>query len=232
MEEKKPAASPDPAEQVEELLAQARQTAAGRVSWREMDAILEECPQPGSTGNPPERSGCRREKDRAGRTGLNPGTGGAQLAEQRRQTARQFFGAMFLTLILLGGVFGALLVEESYRRVGMGSLPTQVFSARLTEEGIAFTVGEAAPAPERAAPGWPGWQSRLEPFLLPRGLRITVRALLGAEGSCWTGCDPFARSPYKKDRLTFPGRTSRFCFYTAQNQRGFSSRNTGSGPFS
>ena len=35
----------------------------------------------------------------------------------RRQTARQFFGAMFLTLILLGGVFGALLVEESYRRV-------------------------------------------------------------------------------------------------------------------
>ena len=33
----------------------------------------------------------------------------------------------------------------------------------------------------------------------------------------------------QKDRLTFPGRASRFCFYTAQNQRGFSSRNTGSG---
>ena len=100
------------------------------------------------------------------------------LPEQRRQTARQFFGAMFLTLILLGGVFGALLVEESYRRVGMGSLPTQVFSARLTEEGIAFTVGEAAPDPEQTARlAW--LADRLEPFLLPRGLRITVRALLG-----------------------------------------------------
>ena len=100
------------------------------------------------------------------------------LPEQRRQTARQFFGAMFLTLILLGGVFGALLVEESYRRVGMGSLPTQVFSARLTEEGIAFTVGEAAHDPEQTARlAW--LADRLEPFLLPRGLRITVRALLG-----------------------------------------------------
>lgn len=57
------------------------------------------------------------------------------LPEQRRQTARQFFGAMFLTLILLGGVFGALLVEESYRRVGMGSLPTQVFSTGSPRRG-------------------------------------------------------------------------------------------------
>ena len=133
MEEKKPAASPDPAEQVEELLAQARQTAAGRVSRREMDAILESVRSQGA----PEPSGAKRV--RQGKTApdeqdLIPEPEELSLPEQRRQTARQFFGAMFLTLILLGGVFGALLVEESYRRVGMGSLPTQVFSARLTEE--------------------------------------------------------------------------------------------------
>ena len=179
MEEKKPAASPDPAEQVEELLAQARQTAAGRVSRREMDAILESVRSQGA----PEPSGAKRV--RQGKTApdeqdLIPESEPEELSlpEQRRQTARQFFGAMFLTLILLGGVFGALLVEESYRRVGMGSLPTQVFSARLTEEGIAFTVGEAAPDPEQTARlAW--LADRLEPFLLPRGLRITVRALLG-----------------------------------------------------
>ena len=56
MEEKKPAASPDPAEQVEELLAQARQTAAGRVSRREMDAILESVRSQGA----PEPSGAKR----------------------------------------------------------------------------------------------------------------------------------------------------------------------------
>lgn len=177
MEEKKPAASPDPAEQVEELLAQARQTAAGRVSRREMDAILESV----RSQDAPEPSGVKRV--RQGKTtpdeqDLIPEPEELSLPEQRRQTARQFFGAMFLTLILLGGVFGALLVEESYRRVGMGSLPTQVFSARLTEEGIAFTVGEAAPDPEQTARlAW--LADRLEPFLLPRGLRITVRALLG-----------------------------------------------------
>lgn len=153
MEEKKPAASPDPAEQVEELLAQARQTAAGRVSRREMDAILESVRSQGA----PEPSGVKRV--RQGKTAPDeqdlipePEPEELSLPEQRRQTARQFFGAMFLTLILLGGVFGALLVEESYRRVGMGSLPTQVFSARLTEEGIAFTVGEAAPDPGTDSP--------------------------------------------------------------------------------
>ena len=56
MEEKKPAASPDPAEQVEELLAQARQTAAGRVSRREMDAILESV----RSQDAPEPSGAKR----------------------------------------------------------------------------------------------------------------------------------------------------------------------------
>lgn len=153
MEEKKPAASPDPAEQVEELLAQARQTAAGRVSRREMDAILESV----RSQDAPEPSGAKRV--RQGKTAPDeqdlipePEPEELSLPEQRRQTARQFFGAMFLTLILLGGVFGALLVEESYRRVGMGSLPTQVFSARLTEEGIAFTVGEAAPDPGTDSP--------------------------------------------------------------------------------
>ena len=175
MEEKKTAAFPDPAEQAEELLAQARQTAAGRVSRREMDAILESVRSQGA----PEPSGAKRM--RQGKTapdeqGLIPEPEPEELSlpEQRRQTARQ----MFLTLILLGGVFGALLVEEGYRRVGMGSLPTQVFSARLTEEGIAFTVGKAAPDPEQTARlAW--LADRLEPFLLPRGLRITVRALLG-----------------------------------------------------
>ena len=130
--------------------------------------------------NPPGRSGCGRGKTAPDEQDLIPEPEPEELSlpEQRRQTARQFFGAMFLTLILLGGVFGALLVEESYRRVGMGSLPTQVFSARLTEEGIAFTVGEAAPDPEQTARlAW--LADRLEPFLLPRGLRITVRALLG-----------------------------------------------------
>lgn len=179
MEEKKTAAFPDPAEQAEELLAQARQTAAGRVSRREMDAILESVRSQGA----PEPSGAKRM--RQGKTapdeqGLIPEPEPEELSlpEQRRQTARQFFGAMFLTLILLGGVFGALLVEEGYRRVGMGSLPTQVFSARLTEEGIAFTVGKAAPDPEQTARlAW--LADRLEPFPLPRGLRIIVRALLG-----------------------------------------------------
>ena len=38
--------------------------------------------------------------------------------------------------------------------------------------------GEAAPDPEQTARlAW--LADRLEPFLLPRGLRITVRALLG-----------------------------------------------------
>ena len=118
MEEKKPAASPDPAEQVEELLAQARQTAAGRVSRREMDAILESV----RSQDAPEPSGVKRV--RQGKTAPDeqdlipePEPEELSLPEQRRQAARQFFGAMFLTLILLGGVFGALLVEESYRRV-------------------------------------------------------------------------------------------------------------------
>ena len=102
MEEKKPAASPDPAEQVEELLAQARQTAAGRVSRREMDAILESVRSQGA----PEPSGAKRV--RQGKTApdeqdLIPEPEELSLPEQRRQTARQFFGAMFLTLILLGG---------------------------------------------------------------------------------------------------------------------------------
>ena len=205
MEEKKPAASPDPAEQVEELLAQARQTAAGRVSRREMDAILESV----RSQDAPEPSGAKQV--RQGKTAPDeqdlipePEPEELSLPEQRRQTARQFFRAMFLTLILLGGVFGALLVEESYRRVGMGSLPTQVFSARLTEEGIAFTVGEAAPDPEQTARlAW--LADRLEPFLLPRGLRITVRALLGGRlllDWLW----PLPPLPYKKRKAEYAFR--------------------------
>lgn len=179
MEEKKAAPAPDPGEQVEELLQKARQSPAERVSRREMDEILESIRSQSQT-EPAAPGRVRRGRTAPDEADLSPEPEPEELSlpEQRRQTARQFFGAMFLTLILLGGVFGALLVEESYRRVGMGSLPTQVFSARLTEEGIAFTVGEAAPDPEQTARlAW--LADRLEPFLLPRGLRITVRALLG-----------------------------------------------------
>lgn len=177
MEEKKPAASPDPAEQVEELLAQARQTAAGRVSRREMDAILESVRSQGA----PEPSGAKRV--RQGKTAPDeqdlipePEPEELSLPEQRRQTARQFFGAMFLTLILLGGVFGLCW----WRRATAGwewTAGHQVFSAGSPRRDR-VTVGEAAPDRNRQ-PGWPGWRTVWEPFLLPRGLRITVRALLG-----------------------------------------------------
>ena len=205
MEEKKPAASPDPAEQVEELLAQARQTAAGRVSRREMDAILESVRSQGA----PEPSGAKRV--RQGKTAPDeqdlipePEPKELSLPEQRRQTARQFFGAMFLTLILLGGVFGALLVEESYRRVGMGSLPTQVFSARLTEEGIAFTVGKL-PTTRNRQPGWPGWQTVWSPSCCP-GDCGSQSGHCWAAGSCWTGCDPLPPLPYKKRKAEYAFR--------------------------
>ena len=96
MEEKKPAASPDPAEQVEELLAQARQTAAGRVSRREMDAILESV----RSQDAPEPSGAKRV--RQGKTApdeqdLIPEPEPAsietmpELAEHMRQSMTAFF---------------------------------------------------------------------------------------------------------------------------------------------
>ena len=179
MEEKRLPAPADPGAQVEELLAQARQSAAERVSRREMDQILEEvrgrslpdAPAPRRTrqGTAPDETDLPPEPV--------PETPGLQA--ERRQMARQFFGAMFLTLTLMGGVFGFLLVEESYRRVGMGSLPEEIFTARLTEEGIEFTSGEPVPDPaETHRLAW--FADRLEPFVLPRGFRLTVRALLGA----------------------------------------------------
>ena len=74
------------------------------------------------------------------------------------------------------------LVSEKGRtapsKLSWRTLRQRQVTARLTEEGIAFTVGEAAPDPEQTARlAW--LADRLEPFLLPRGLRITVRALLG-----------------------------------------------------
>lgn len=179
MEEKRAAPAPDPGEQVEQLLQKARQSSAERVSRREMDEILESVRSRSHT-EPTAPGRVRRGKTAPDETDLSlePEPVELSLPRQRQQTARQFFGAMFLTLILLGGAFGMLLVEESYRQVGMDSLPAQVFSARLTGEGIVFTVGEAAPDPEQTARlAW--LADRLEPFLLPRGLRVTVRALLG-----------------------------------------------------
>ena len=178
MEEKRPPAPADPGAQVEELLAQARQSAEDRVSRREMEQILEEL----HSQNPPEAPAPRRVRQGTApdETDLapEPAAGEPSLQEERRRTARQFFGAMFLTLILLGGLFGALLVEESYRRVGMGSLPDEIFSARLTDEGILLTSGAPVPDPDRISRlAWIA--DRLEPFLLPRGVRLTVRALLG-----------------------------------------------------
>lgn len=178
MEEKKLSASADPGEQVEQLLAQARQSTADLASRREVEQILEEL----HSRNPPETPAPRRVRQGTApdETDLatEPVAKEPSLREERRQTARQFFGAMFLTLILLGGLFGALLVEESYRRVGMGSLPDEIFSARLTDEGIQLTSGAPVPDPDRAARlAWIA--DRLEPFLLPRGIRVTVRALLG-----------------------------------------------------
>ena len=147
------------------------------LSRQELDRLLESV----RTRPPPVPTPCRRQRPGIApdESGWDPAAppGEPSLQQQHRQTARQFFGALLLTLTLLGGCFGALLVQESYRRVGMGSPPTPVISARLTGEGIAF-VTDAAPTPEEQARlCW--LLDRLEPFLLPRGLRLTARALLG-----------------------------------------------------
>ena len=102
------------------------------LSRQELDRLLESVrAQP-----PTVPTRCRRQ-----RPGIAPDESGfdptappsdPSLQQQRRQTARQFFGAMLLTLMLMGGCFGALLVQESYRQVGMGSPPTPVISARLS----------------------------------------------------------------------------------------------------
>ena len=147
------------------------------LSRQELDRLLESVrAQP-----PTVPTRCRRQ-----RPGIAPDESGfdptappsePSLQQQRRQIARQFFGAMLLTLMLMGGCFGALLVQESYRQVGMGSPPTPVISARLTGSGVEF-VTDAAPTPEEQAQlCW--FLDRLEPFLLPRGLRLTARLLLG-----------------------------------------------------
>ena len=91
------------------------------LSRQELDRLLESVrAQP-----PTVPTHCRRQ-----RPGIAPDESGfdptappsePSLQQQRRQTARQFFGAMLLTLMLMGGCFGALLVQESYRQVGMGS---------------------------------------------------------------------------------------------------------------
>ena len=85
---------------------------------------------------------------------------------------------MFLTLILLGGVFGALLVEESYRRDGNGQPAHPGIFRPAHRGGDRVHRRGSCPRPEQTARlAW--LADRLEPFLLPRGLRITVRALLG-----------------------------------------------------
>ena len=180
MEEKKPAASPDPAEQVEELLAQARQTAAGRVSRREMDAILESV----RSQDAPEPSGAKRVrqgKSSAGRTGPDPGAGTGRA--QPARTAPPDGPAVFR-----GDVPDPDPVGRGIRgSVGGGELPPGgngqpahpgVFRPAHQRRGSRSPSGEAAPDPEQTARlAW--LADRLEPFLLPRGLRITVRALLG-----------------------------------------------------
>ena len=89
---------------------------------------------------------------------------------------------MFLTLILLGGLFGFVLVENSFRQVGMGSLPQEVFSAYRTPEGIVSGAGlpkNSDAEPVRLA----RYADLAEPLLIPRNARVTVKlvlALLGA----------------------------------------------------
>lgn len=163
----------------EEILAEIRRTTPGSPAKPgEAEQILEEVRRHRQTEELPvtRNPGERREGDTRWEAAeeLFPAL---SLPEPRRQTARLFFGSLFLTLTLLGGVFGFVLVEESYRQVGMGSLPTEIFSARWTGDGIETTVTAPGSAPEdtqRLA-----WLfDRAEPFLLPRGLRVTVRVLL------------------------------------------------------
>ena len=149
------------------------------LSRQELDRLLESVrAQP-----PTVPTHCRRQRPGIARDGpgFDPTAPPSEpsLQQQRRQTARQFFGAMLLTLMLMGGCFGALLVQESYRQVGMGSPPPPViFHPRLTGSGVEF-VTDAAPTPEEQAQlCW--FLDRLEPLLLPpRGLRLTARLLLG-----------------------------------------------------
>ena len=104
------------------------------------------------------------------------------LSSRRRRQGRLFLGSMFLTLILLGGLFGFVLVENSFRQVGMGSLPQEVFSAYRTPEGIVSGAGlpkNSDAEPVRLA----RYADLAEPLLIPRNARVTVKlvlALLGA----------------------------------------------------
>ena len=95
----------------------------------------------------------------------------------RLDTARTFLGAMFLTLTLLGGFFGFVLVDESYRAVGFLADPSATVAAIRTPEGIVTVTEPASPA----LPA--GLLDRLEPFLLPRPLRLTAQLLLLAAGA-------------------------------------------------
>ena len=104
------------------------------------------------------------------------------LVAQRRQQARLFLSSMFLTLILLGGLFGFVLVENSFRLVGMGSFPQEVFSVRLTPEGI-ISGTDLPRLPEEELAQLARYADLAEPLLLPRSVRVIARLLLAAFGA-------------------------------------------------
>ena len=95
----------------------------------------------------------------------------------RLDTARTFLGAMFLTLTLLGGFFGFVLVDESYRAVGFLADPSATVAAIRTPEGIVPVPGPASlMRPARRS-------TRFPPLSLPRPLRLTAQLLLLAAGA-------------------------------------------------
>ena len=189
-------ASPDPAEQVEELLpgpADGGGTGipAGdghRPSVRSQDA--------------PEPSGAKRV--RQGKTAPDeqdlipePEPEELSLPEQRRQTAREFFGAMFLDPDPAGrGIRGS---------AGGGELPSGgngqpahpgIFRPAHRGGDRVHRQGKLPPTRNRQ-PGWPGWQTVWSPSCCP-GACGSQSGRCWAEGSCWTGCDPFPRFHTKK----------------------------------
>ena len=172
-------AEKEPTRQAEEILAEIRRTTPGApADPGEVEQILEEVRRRQTRPSAPvsRSAGERREGDTRWEAAeeLFPALA---LPEPRRQTARGFFGALFLTLTLLGGLYGFVLVEESYRQVGMGSLPTEIFSARWAGDGIETTV--IAPGSDPEDTRRLAWVlDRAEPFLLPRGLRVAARVLL------------------------------------------------------
>ena len=71
----------------------------------------------------------------------------------RLDTARTFLGAMFLTLTLLGGFFGFVLVDDSYRAVGFLAEPPSPPSARRR----ASSPSPGRPPRRSRSGSWTGW---------------------------------------------------------------------------